>query len=43
MLGGIAGKEAYNVHTTNIIPQWQYFVYNRLSFHEGDVFGLRIT
>jgi hypothetical protein len=37
---GVASKEAYTVHTKNIISQWQYFVARYLSSYVGNVFGL---
>jgi hypothetical protein len=38
--GGVADKEAYTVHTINIISQLQYFVSRCLSSYVGNVFGL---
>jgi hypothetical protein len=38
--GGVADKEAYTVHTINIISQRQYFVARCLSSYVGNVFGL---
>jgi hypothetical protein len=37
---GVADKEAYTVHTTNIISQRQYFVVRCLTSYVGNVFGL---
>jgi hypothetical protein len=39
-LGGVADKEAYTVHTINIISQRQYFVARCLIAYVGNVFGL---
>jgi hypothetical protein len=39
-VGGIADKEAYTVHTTNIVSQRQYIVARCLSSYVGNVFGL---
>jgi hypothetical protein len=39
-LGGVADKEAYTVHTINIISQRQYFIARYLSSYVGNVFGL---
>jgi hypothetical protein len=39
-LEGGAGKEAYTVHTTNIISQRQYFAARCLSSYVTNVFGL---
>jgi hypothetical protein len=36
---GVAGKEAYTVHTTNITSQWQYFVAHWPSSYVGNFFG----
>jgi hypothetical protein len=40
-VGGVADKEAYTVHTINIISQRQYFVARSLSSYVDNVFGLR--
>jgi hypothetical protein len=40
-MGGVADKEAYAVHTTNIISQRQYFVARCLISCKYDVSGLR--
>jgi hypothetical protein len=37
---GVANKEAYTVHTINIISQQQYFVACHLSLYVGKVFVL---
>jgi hypothetical protein len=38
-VGGGADKEAFTVHTINIISQRQYFVAHCLSSYVGNVFG----
>jgi hypothetical protein len=38
-VGGVDDKEAYTVHTINIISQRQYFVGRCLSSCIGNVFG----
>jgi hypothetical protein len=42
-VGGVSDKEAYTVHTINIISQWQYFVSCCFSSYVGNVFGLHNT
>jgi uncharacterized membrane protein len=39
--GGVADKEEYSIHTTNIISQRQYFVARCLSSYVSNVFELR--
>jgi hypothetical protein len=39
-VGGVADKEAYTVHTINIISQRQYLVACCLISYVGNVFGL---
>jgi hypothetical protein len=39
-VGGVADKEAYTVHTVNIISQRQYFVARCLISYVGNAFGL---
>jgi hypothetical protein len=39
----VADKEAYTVHSINIISQRQYFVARCLSSYAGNVFGLHST
>jgi hypothetical protein len=41
-VGGVADKEAYGVHTINIISQQQYFIARCLSSCVGNVFGLHM-
>jgi hypothetical protein len=38
--GGIAGKDAYTVHTINIISKRQYFVARCLISSVNNIFGL---